>query len=236
MAAALIDVRDLCVAYGDHPVLEHVNLRVEEGEFVAIVGRSGCGKSTLLNTLAGFIDHQGSVTVPASIGMVFQNYAVFPWLTVQDNVALGLMQLGSTERKEVTRQHLELIGLTAHAHKYPAQLSGGQVQRVALARALAPKPKVLFMDEPFGALDMFTRLRMQEWLLKLRETELSTVLFVTHHVEEAVLLSDRVIMMGNTGIIDQIAVPFARPRRSDLRFTPPFVDLHRRIVETMHAE
>ena len=167
----IIEVRDLCVSYGDHAVLDAVNLKVRNGEFVSIVGQSGCGKSTLLLALAGFIAYQGQVTVPEHIGMVFQNYAVFPWLTVRGNIAFGLHELGALERENVIAHHLRLVGLEDHAHKYPAQLSGGQTQRVALARALAPRPKVVFMDEPFGALDMFTRERMQEWLEDVRARE-----------------------------------------------------------------
>lgn len=233
MTRPLIEVSGLCVAYGDHVVLNDVSLTVTDGEFVAIVGKSGCGKSTLLHALAGFIDHQGTARVHGEVGVVFQNYAVFPWLTVRENVAFGLSKLPSPERDKVVARHLELIGLTNHAHKYPAQLSGGQTQRVALARALAPRPKVIFMDEPFGALDTFTRARMQEWLIGLSATELRTVLFVTHNIEEAIFIADRVIMMGEGGILDEVQVRFGRPRAAEIRFTGEFIDIHRAILSAI---
>lgn len=230
---AIIDVRGLCVGYDGNVVLKGINLRVWDGEFVAIVGKSGCGKSTLLLALAGFIKCEGEVRVPTDIAMVFQHYAVFPWLTVRGNIAFGLTHLSPQARQEVIAHHLELVELMEHAHKYPAQLSGGQTQRVALARALAPKPKVVFMDEPFGALDMFTRARMQEWLSRIREKEIQTVLFVTHNIEEAIFLSDRVTMVGNGGVIDEIEVPFGRPRTTEIKFSLEFVSLNRRILEIM---
>jgi NitT/TauT family transport system ATP-binding protein len=228
-----LEVTNLCVGYGGNRVLRNVTLNVHDGEFVSVLGKSGCGKSTLLLALAGFIGYEGQVIGTSDIGMVFQNYAVFPWLTVRGNVAFGLQKLARDERNALIDRHLEFVGLTQHADKYPAQLSGGQTQRVALARALAPRPKVIFMDEPFGALDMFTRARMQEWLTQMMQAETHTVLFVTHNIEEAIFVSDRIVLIGDGTMLDDIPVPFPRPRDSEIKFMPEFVDLNRRILKTM---
>jgi NitT/TauT family transport system ATP-binding protein len=183
--------------------------------------------------LAGFIKRNGEIKMPSEVGMVFQNYAVFPWLTVKGNIAFGLDALDGQHRESVLAQSLEMIGLGSDAHKYPFQLSGGQAQRVALARALAPDPEVIFMDEPFGALDMFTRERMQTWLLDIWGKSHKTVLFVTHNLEEAVFLSDRVIVLGQGDILGEFAIPFDRPRAEQLKFIPAFVDLKKQILERM---
>jgi len=229
----LISVQALRVSYGDTEVLHGIDLQVEEGQFVSIVGKSGCGKSTLLLALAGFIPREGEITFPGEFGMVFQNYAVFPWMTVRDNIAFGLGGRGAAERNTIVDQHLSLVGLESHASKYPSQLSGGQAQRVALARALAADPKVVLMDEPFGALDNFTRNQMQQWLAELWQNEHKTVLLVTHNIEEAVFLSDRLILMEKGRIEGDVAVDLKRPRAADLKFSAGFVDLRRSILERL---
>lgn len=228
-----IQVRRLRVSYDKQEILHGVEFDVNQGEFVAIVGKSGCGKSTLLNAIAGFIDREGEVQIPALFGVVFQNYAVFPWLTVRGNIGFGLSRLNHHERDTVVSGLLELTGLSKDASKYPGQLSGGQAQRVALARAVAPDPEVLLMDEPFGALDMYTREKMQNWLRDIWEGRRVTVLFVTHNIEEAVFLADRVIVFGPGTILAEVKVNFSRPRSDNLKFTPEFVDLKRSILETM---
>jgi NitT/TauT family transport system ATP-binding protein len=233
-AGAHIAVNDLRIRYADQEVIHGISFAIEEGEFVSIVGQSGCGKSSLLHALAGFIEKSGDVNVPSDIGMVFQNYAVFPWLTVRGNIAFGLNRLRAPAQREVVSRHLEMIGLESAANKYPFQLSGGQVQRVALARALAPDPDAIFMDEPFGALDMFTRERMQKWLLRVWEKESKTVLFVTHNIEEAIFLSTRVIVLGQGVILGQFPIPFDRPRAEEVKFTNEFVQLKRDIL--LHME
>lgn len=226
----VINIENFTVSYDTNIVLENISCQIKDGEFVAIIGKSGCGKSTFLNALAGFIESQGIRKVPSEIGIVFQNYDVFPWLTVQENIAFGLEKM-SNEKKEATVFHyLELVGLTEHANKYPAQLSGGQKQRVALGRALAPNPSVIFMDEPFGALDIFTRDKMQEWLNSIWEKENKTVIFVTHNIEEAIFLSDKVMVFGKKNIIEKIACPFDRPRKSDIKFTSEFIALKQEIT------
>jgi NitT/TauT family transport system ATP-binding protein len=230
-----IQVRDLRVSYDDQEVIHGVAFAVARGEFVSIVGKSGCGKSSLLHALAGFIDKTGDIQVPTDVGMVFQSYAVFPWLTVKGNIAFGLKNHNSKSGQETIARHLDMVGLESAAQKYPFQLSGGQVQRVALARALAPDPEVIFMDEPFGALDMFTRERMQKWLLGVWEKNHKTVLFVTHNIEEAVFVSDRVIVMGQGDILGEFHVPFDRPRSEGIKFTTPFIESKRQILERMES-
>jgi len=231
--ASHICIRDLRVKYGDIEVLHGIGFQVERGEFVSIVGKSGCGKSTLLHALAGFIGSEGEIQIPTDLGIVFQNYAVFPWLTVSGNIAFGVGSADSIRRKQIVSQHLDMVGLTADARKYPFQLSGGQAQRVALARALAANPSVILMDEPFGALDMFTREKMQRWLLDIWEKNHKTVLFVTHNIEEALFLSDKVIVFDQGDILGEIPVPFGRPRSEQLKFASPFIDLKRQILAQM---
>jgi len=226
----LIEVRGLRVAYDGKEILHGIDAGIADGAFVSIVGKSGCGKSTFLLALAGFVESSGSIHIPNEIGMVFQNYAVYPWLTVRDNIGFGLRHLGVSERDGTVRHYLEMVDLVEHADKYPAQLSGGQTQRVALARALAPNPKVVFMDEPFGALDTFTRSNMQEWLGEAWRREKKTILFVTHSIEEAIFLSDRILLFGEGRICGDLPVRFARPRTAATKFEPEFVELRKTIL------
>jgi ABC-type nitrate/sulfonate/bicarbonate transport system ATPase subunit len=230
-----ITVRGLRAKYGDVEVLHGIDFEVSERQFVSIVGKSGCGKSTLLHALAGFIEKDGDVRMPADIGVVFQNYAIFPWLTVKGNIGFGIPSVDSASKKEILASHLEMVGLSAEGHKYPFQLSGGQAQRVALARVLAANPSVILMDEPFGALDMFTRERMQTWLLKIWNASHKTVLFVTHNIEEALFLSDRVLVLGGGNVLVDLNVPFERPRLEALKFTPAFVELKKQILDKMDS-
>jgi nitrate ABC transporter ATP-binding subunit len=213
---------------GDFKVLEDVNLTVYEGEFICIIGHSGCGKSTLLNMVAGFnkpttgeIRLQNKlITKPGPDRMVvFQNYSLLPWLTAFDNVMLAVKnvypQNSKAQNREIVKEHLEMVGLTAGANKKPGQLSGGMRQRVSIARALAIRPQVLILDEPFGALDILTREELQEELLKIWQEHQVTVLMITHDIDEAVLLSDRIVMMTNgpkATIGEILEVPFPRPR------------------------
>ena len=228
-----ITVHGLRVSFNHHEIIHGIDLTVAEGEFLSVLGKSGCGKSTLLHALAGFIPYQGEVRVPQHLGMVFQNYAVFPWLTVRENIAFGLRHKDSAARNGVVARMLDLMGLAAQASSYPAQLSGGQAQRVALGRAFAPDPEVVLMDEPFGALDLFTREKMQTWLLDIWGRANKTVIFVTHSIEEAIFLSDRVVVLGPGFILGQFSVSLARPRKEEMKFDASFVELKRQIVETM---
>ena len=229
--------------------LQDIDLTVAEREFVAILGPSGCGKSTLLNMVAGFdLPTRGSVKVagetiiaPApSRGVVFQEPALFPWLTVMDNVVFGPKTVGqrAADYRARAAQIIEAVGLSGFEASYPAELSGGMRQRVGIARVLIMEPKVLLMDEPFGSLDAQTRTLMQELLLALWERHHQTVLFITHDIEEAVLLADRVcVMTARPGRIKKsIEVRMPRPRSIELTTSPEFNALRREVLELIRQE
>ncbi len=236
---------------GKTPTLavDDVSVDVADNEFCVIVGPSGCGKSSLLYLAAGLTDvTAGEIRVGgrrvrepgADRGMVFQAYTLFPWLTVRQNVEFGPRRKGlpKAEYAAIAQRFLDEVGLTAFADSYPAALSGGMKQRVAIARALANDPDVLLMDEPFGALDSQTRTTMQKLLLRVWEHTQKTVLFVTHDIDEAILLGDRVVVMtARPGRIKaEIKVPFARPRSIDLILEPAFIALKKRILDLLHDE
>ncbi len=206
-------------------VLEDISLDVRDGEFICLVGPSGCGKSTLLNILGGFLQPtEGTATIdnraiagpdPKRI-FIFQENASFPWLTVEENVAFGVKRSTEAEKRELVEHYIEMVGLTGFGKTFPRELSGGMRQRVELARALAAEPDVLFMDEPFGALDNLTRLRLRQELIQIWEREKRTVIFVTHDVEEAVQLADRVVVMGKRPARIRAIVPVDIERMRDL--------------------
>ena len=186
-------------------VLKDINLEVQEGEFIAIVGHSGCGKSTLLKIIAGLEKNDtGLVTVDGKEvngpgmdrGMIFQEHRLFPWMSIEKNVQLGLKGLSKEEKTKLSNQYLELVKLSEFEKAYPSQLSGGMSQRAAIARSLVSQPEVLLLDEPFGALDALTKIELQEELLKIRERFHNTMLMVTHDIEEAVYLADRIVVMS----------------------------------------
>jgi len=214
-----LEIRGLCVSYNGMPVLEDLQLDAEEGEFVAIVGKSGCGKTTLLNAIAGFVKYSGSITKPDTLGMVSQDYAVFPWLTAGENISFGM-----TKNDEAVLQHyLKMIDLLDKRDRYPFELSGGQKQRLALARALVSNPDLVLMDEPYGALDIFTREKMQRWLMHIWEHERKTILFVTHSIDEALLLADRVLLLNDGAIQKEFRVGLKRPRAEGTEFSQAFL-------------
>jgi NitT/TauT family transport system ATP-binding protein len=229
--------------------LDGFSLSLAENEFVSLVGTSGCGKSTLLAIAAGLetMDH-GTITldgVPVTApgldrGVVFQSYTLLPWLTAQKNVEFALLAAGNLAREAtaIARDHLHLVGLDGFENAFPGELSGGMKQRVAIARALSYRPKVLLMDEPFGALDALTRHHMQELLTGIWERHRLTVLFITHDVEEAVYLSDRVAVMTNRpGRIKTIVpVDLPRPRPYDMVTTPAFQALYRTVLDAIRNE
>jgi len=233
-------------ATGRAPALAEVDLDVAERELVCILGPSGCGKSTLLNIVAGFLaPTTGTVRVDGRVvtgpaperGVVFQEYALFPWLTVTGNVEFGprLQARPADERRRTVDRYLDLVGLRAHADKFPAQLSGGMKQRVAIARALANNPAVILMDEPFGALDAQTREVLQDELSKIQRVEHKTILFVTHSIREAVYLADRVVVMTSVpGRIRQI-FPIKLPEIRD-RFAPEFTQYEADITRMVKEE
>src|SRR3954466_5656000 len=229
--------------------LQGVDLAIGDNEFLSLVGTSGCGKSTLLSIVAGLESHeQGEVLVDGvpvdgpglDRGVVFQSYTLFPWLTAQQNVEFALREAGMRGKEAVdsSLDHLKLVGLDGFADSYPRELSGGMKQRVAIARALSYRPKMLLMDEPFGALDALTRHHMQELLARIWERHRLTVLFVTHDVEEAVYMSDRVAVMSNRpGRIKTIVpVDLERPRHYDMVASPRFQQLHRAVLDSIRAE
>ena len=225
----MLTVENLNKKYVSHgsvtSALVDINLQIEEGEFVCLLGPSGCGKSTLLKIIAGLIPAtSGRITIngrPVSgpgpeRAVVFQDYALFPWMTVRDNVEFGLeaRRLPLAQRREVSSRLLKVVGLSDFADRFPHQLSGGMKQRVSIARALAVDPSLLLMDEPFGALDAQTRQLLQDELLRIWREYRKTVVFVTHSIEEAIYLSDRIVVMtARPGRVKQImVVPEARPR------------------------
>jgi NitT/TauT family transport system ATP-binding protein len=202
---AKVRFRGVTMRFGDMDILESIDLDVREGEFVCILGPSGCGKSTLLNIVGGFLQPaSGSVSIddepvtgpdPRRI-FVFQERGVFPWLTVEGNIGFGLFKLSEAEKRERIAHYVQLVGLRGFERAYPRELSGGMKQRLEVARALAVNPDVLYLDEPFGALDSITRLQMRSELLRIWQAEKKTVLFVTHDIEESVQLADRVVVMS----------------------------------------
>ena len=226
--------------------LDDVSLDVHEGEFVCLVGPSGCGKSTLLRIIAGLYQRtSGEMQVrtppnrPAT-AMVFQEYALFPWRKVLDNVAFGLENRGvpKRERHEIALRHLARVGLREFAGAYPHQLSGGMRQRVGIARALATDPEILLMDEPFSALDAQTRYILQEELLRIWEETRKTVIYVTHSIDEAILLGDRIVLFtARPGRIKSTCqVPLPRPRDLDMRADPRAIDLQTEIWHALKVE
>ncbi len=223
---------------------ENISLTIERGEFVCILGASGCGKSTLLNALAGFspvtrgrvtIDGREVVEPSTKYVTIFQNYGLLPWRNVQKNVELGLenRKLTRDERREIASKYIDLVGLSAFKRSYPRQLSGGMQQRVAIARALAVDPEILFMDEPFGALDAITRSKLQDDVRALSQIERKTVVFVTHDITEAVYLADKIVVLTpNPGRVKAIVpVPLQGPRD---RVSHEFLEFQNRIFDLFH--
>jgi NitT/TauT family transport system ATP-binding protein len=211
------------MSFGNTRVLDDINLAVSEGEFVCLLGPSGCGKSTLLNIVGGFLwQTEGEVTIdgervsgpdPRRI-FVFQERGVFPWLTVEENIGFGLFRMSEGEKRERIAHYVQMVGLRGFEKSYPRQLSGGMKQRLEVARALAVDPDVLYLDEPFGALDSITRLQMRRELLRIWQAEKKTILFVTHDIEESVQLADRVVVLsarpGKVRRIVDIDIPHPR--------------------------
>lgn len=253
---AFLEIENLMKAYpkpqGGHTVVvENINLSVGENEFVAIVGHSGCGKSTLLRMVAG-LEQASSGTIrmegkpirkPGSDRMVvFQQYCLLPWLTVRENIRLAVDEvfenLPPAEKSNLVDQHLSMVNLTAAAEKYPEQISGGMKQRVGIARALAVRPKVLLMDEPFGALDALTRGKLQQQVLHIWENQRQAVIMITHDIDEAIYMSDRIVLMTNgpeATIGEILEVPFEHPRDRDaIRQDPRYQALHAQALDFLY--
>lgn len=236
---------------GELPVLQDISFDVDEGESVVVVGPSGCGKTTLLNLLAGLdsptagqikVEGQPITGPDPERGVVFQQYAVFPFLNVRKNVTFGLElranRRSREERSRVAQRYIRLMGLEGFENAFPKTLSGGMKQRLAIARAYAVGPKILFMDEPFGALDAQTRGLMQELLLKVLAEEAKTVVFVTHSVEEAVFIGNRIIVVGArpATVQEVVEVPFDAQRDDALKTDPEFIEIRRHIEELVRQQ
>jgi NitT/TauT family transport system ATP-binding protein len=232
---------------GSLRVLEGIDLTLRDGEFVSVVGASGCGKSTLLRIVGGLEDAtDGEILLDGSPcdrpgrdrGMVFQQYTLYPWLSAQGNIEFALRHLPRRKRPAEARRYLEMVGLADFADHYPFQLSGGMQQRVAIARALALRPDMLLMDEPFGALDAQTRGLMQELLLSIWEQHRLSVLFVTHDIDEAIFLSDRVCVLASRPgrVREVIDVPLPRPRGFEQQMSPEFLALKHHLRGLIHDE
>lgn len=232
---------------GEVTALKDVNFSVHRREFVCVIGASGCGKSTLIRILAGLetatsgqvlLDGEAVSGPGPDRGMVFQGYTLFPWLTVKKNVMFGLKAQGHSENtaESEAMQWIDLVGLEKFANAYPDQLSGGMKQRVAIARALANKPRILLMDEPFGALDAQTRCKMQSYLMEIWRNIDITILFITHDLDEAVLLADRVLVLKpHPGEVQEfIEVPVPRPRSIDQLVSPEFLATRKRLDDLIH--
>jgi bicarbonate transport system ATP-binding protein len=248
-------IKDVSKVYptpkGPYPVLEGVNLTVHQGEFICVIGHSGCGKSTLLNMVAGFnkptsgevwLDSK-PITQPGPDRMVvFQNYALLPWRTAFENIYLAVNAVypnkSKAEKSAIAREHLAMVGLADAADKKPPQLSGGMKQRVSIARALAIRPKVLILDEPFGALDAITKEELQEELLKIWNDHQCTVLMITHDIDEALFLADRLVMMTNgpaANIGEVMEIPFPRPRdRARIMEDPQYYKLRNYALDFLY--
>lgn len=237
-----------------NPVLDTVNLRVDRGEYISIIGHSGCGKSTLLNIVAGLTDAtQGCVILDGKEvnspgpdrAVVFQNHSLLPWLTVYENVALAVNKVfkrskTKAERHACVLRNLELVGMSHALHRRPSEISGGMKQRVGIARALAMEPKLLLLDEPFGALDALTRAHLQDEVMRIQNELHNTVLMITHDVDEAVLLSDRIVMMTNgpsAQIGEILSIDLPRPRdRIALADDPKYNHYRREILRFLHEK
>ena len=233
---------------GEFVVLNGVNLTIGAKEYISVIGHSGCGKSTLLKIIAGLEKgSSGSVTLEGKLirkpgaerMMVFQNYSLLPWLTVRENIRLAvdevLKNANRAEKISIVNEHLAMVNLTAAADKYPDEISGGMKQRVGIARALATRPKMLLMDEPFGALDALTKQKLQQEVLKIWESHRQAVMMITHDVDEAIYMSDRIVLMTNgpnATIGEILTVPFAHPRdRHAMRETREYYDLRNHALD-----
>lgn len=245
----MIQIDNVNKSYGELNVLSNVNIHVKKGEFVVLLGASGCGKSTLLNLIAGFnqpttgkivVNGREVTDVDPHSGMVFQQYALFPWMTVLENVAFGLKLRGMAkkERHQVAMKYVDMVGLKSFVNAYPKALSGGMRQRVSIARVLANDPDVILLDEPFAALDAMTRQVLQEQLVQIYEQSGKTVVFITHSIDEALLLATRIIILGAKPgrVVQDIANDLPHPRNADVQLSPRFNELKSQIWGTVQAE
>lgn len=250
---AEIEIRNVTKCYetkkGPYKALDTVNLSIEKNEFICVIGPSGCGKTTLLNMIAGLLTPTtGEIKVQNELvtgpgkgkGVVFQQYALYPWLTVMDNVAFGLRlkHVPKEERERIAQKYIDIVGLSKFTKSYPKELSGGMKQRVALARAYAANSEILLMDEPFGALDAQTRAQLQENLLQTWQTEKKTCFFITHDVDEAVLLATKVIIMsaGPGRINEMVPIDLPYPRNQATKLLPRYNEIKNELWNKVYRE
>ncbi len=246
-----IVVKDLTVNYNkkEAPAVKNICFTIKPNEFLCVLGPSGCGKTTILNSIAGFIrPTSGQVIlnqrlvegVSQEVGIVFQEHNLFPWKTVAENVSFGpkMNKVEKTERESIAEEFLQVVGLQGFGNNYPKELSGGMQQRVGIARALANNPKVLLLDEPFGSLDAQTRMQMQELLLSIWEKKHKTVVFVTHDIDEAILLADRIIVLTKSPgqVKQEIKIGLPRPRNYSITLTKEFTETKKKILELLKEE
>ncbi|MGS1117741.1 ABC transporter ATP-binding protein [Castellaniella sp. UC4442_H9] len=245
----MIHIENVGKKFGNLEVLQGIDLEVRKGEFLVLLGASGCGKSTLINLIAGFtpptsgrilVNGHEVKDVDPSSGMVFQQYALFPWMTVIENVAFGLKLrgVGKREREAHAMKYIEMVGLTDFVHAFPKALSGGMRQRVSIARVLANDPDVILLDEPFAALDAMTRQVLQEQLVSIYEKSQKTIVFITHSIDEAILLSTRIVILGaHPGrVVQDIHNDLPHPRNADVQLSEKYTGLKSRIWATVQAE
>ncbi len=250
-ARTMVAIERMTMAFGDFVAVRDVDIQVGDGEFLAIVGPTGCGKSTILNAVAGLlapasggvaIDGRAVAGVQGSVGYLFQQDALLPWKTALENVELGLRFRGvpGGERGRRARDWLAKVGLSGFEHRFPHQLSGGQRKRVQMAQALIVEPKVILMDEPFSALDIHTRHLMQNELLRLWQEDRRSVILITHDLEEAIALGDRVVVLASgpgSRVVESFHVPLERPRNvAEIKLDPRFTDLYRDIWACLRGE
>ncbi|SER43584.1 ABC-type nitrate/sulfonate/bicarbonate transport system, ATPase component [Gracilibacillus ureilyticus] len=240
-----LQISQLSKSFNSDIILDQLNLKVNEGEFVSLLGPSGSGKSTIFHLIGGlYTPDNGKITLnekditgqKGSISYMPQSPSLFPWRTVLENVVLA-QELFEKPDKQKAIKMLERAGLGEYINRYPAQLSGGMRQRAAFVRSLLSPQSMICLDEPFSALDEFTRLDMQKWLLSIWEEERPSVLFVTHNIEEAIYLSDRVLILGvrPASVIQEITIPFERPRTESLTLTPDFLQIKKSIFQTLRG-
>ncbi len=249
MSESMISIQGVSKNFGEFQALQNVDLEIKRGEFAVLLGASGCGKSTLLNLITGFLSPtQGRIMVNGRevtkvdphCGMVFQQYALFPWLTVLDNVAFGLKMkgIGKAERNETAKRFIDMVGLQGFEDKFPNALSGGMRQRVSIARVLANDPDVILLDEPFAALDAMTRQVLQDELLRIYEQSGKTIVFITHSIDEALLLSTRMLIMSARPgrIVTDLQNDLPMPRNADVQLSARYNELKSQIWGTVQEE
>jgi NitT/TauT family transport system ATP-binding protein len=248
-APDMIRMEGVTKSFGKLKVLDAVDLSVAKGEFLVLLGASGCGKSTMLNMVSGFekptdgtihVNGRQVKDIEPACGMVFQQYALFPWKTVSENIAFGLKMrgVGRAERRERAQFYVDMVGLRGFENSYPQALSGGMKQRVSIARVLANDPDVMLFDEPFAALDAMTRQVLQEQLLSIYEKSGKTILFITHSIDEALMLSTRMIVMGSKPgrVVQDIHNDLPLPRSADVQLSPRYLELKKSIWDTVQVE